>query len=151
MGNAEPEQIFLPVIEQVTRADLTASDALTEQVLWFLEKGFGESPALPDDNTACMTSVANDMAQIHIITLGTQMVGAFATFIENEKQGLALHVWCVGGEHMEGWLGEFLCYLDGFAQQTGCGSVKFGGRVGWQRLLSDKGYKTEAVMMRKMQ
>ena len=145
------EEIFMPVIEQVTKSDLADSDALMQQVLWFLEKGFGESPAIPDDNMACMSSVANDMAQLHIITLGSQMVGSFATFIENEKQGSALHVWCVGGEQMDAWLPEFLCYLDGFAQQTGCGSVKFGGRVGWQRLLSNKGYKTEAVMMRKMQ
>ena len=142
-------QIHLPQVQQISKADMRGSEALTAQVLWFLERGFEYSPSRADTDVECMRAVAEDRAQVHGIWIGEQMVGAFATFIENEKgPDDALHVWCLGGDYMDSWLSEFLCYLDQYALAVGCSSVKFGGRVGWQKLLKAHGYKTEAVIMR---
>jgi hypothetical protein len=147
-----PEQLHMPIIQQVSKVNLLASDRLTQQILWFLERGFNESPVPADSDVECMKAVADDRAQVHGIWLGEQMVGAFATFIENEKgPGDALHVWCLGGDYMDNWLPEFLDYLDEYARCVRCMSVKFGGRVGWQKVLKHYGYKMEAVVMRKAQ
>lgn len=144
-----PEQLYLPAIAQISKADMRSSEALTQQVLWFLERGFEESPVPADSDVECMKAVADDRAQVHGIWIGQQMVGAFATFIENEKSGCAFHVWCLGGDYMDSWLPEFLDYLDRYAEEVGAESVKFGGRVGWQKVLRAYEYRTEAVIMRK--
>ena len=57
-------------------------------------------------------------------------------------------IWALGGEDAQDWLStqeEF----EAKAKAKGCTEVQFYGRLPWQRILRDRGYKPVQVVMRR--
>jgi len=142
-----PEAVV--VIGRIDLFDPFIDASLLDAVLSCLRKGYEISPVAGDTVEDFMREAESRLVQCHTIQVDGCIAAAFATFIENEKHTKSLHVWSVGGDQMREWLVQFLAYLEDVARMEGCSAVKFGGRLGWERLLERYGYETESVVMRR--
>ena len=135
-------------IAQENLYDPFIETSLVESVFDYMRRGFAESPVQGDHTGAMFRQLEEKLCQVHSIKIDGCINGAFCTFIENEKDGKAYVVWALGGDAMHVWLVQFLHYLQRQAMFEGCNSVKFGGRVGWEKVLKRHGFSTESVIMR---
>lgn len=71
--------------------------------------------------------------------------GALVTQINTYPLRKVLHVFLAGGE-MDQVL-DFLPSLHMWAEMQGCSELTLSGRTGWKRVLADRGWKQEGIIM----
>jgi hypothetical protein len=74
------------------------------------------------------------------------VIGAGVTAIFQMKNGKALKIEHLGGDHMEAW-SDKRSVIEAYAKAEGCDRVLCEGRPGWTRVLTD--YETVAVVLEK--
>lgn len=71
--------------------------------------------------------------------------GALVTEITKYPRRKVLHIFIAGGE-MDQVL-DFLPSLHRWADMQGCDALTLSGRVGWKRVLADRGWRQEGITM----
>lgn len=74
------------------------------------------------------------------------VIGAGVTAMFQMKNGRALKIEHLGGDHMEAW-SDKRSVIEAYAKSEGCDRVLCEGRPGWTRVLTD--YETVAVVLEK--
>ena len=133
-----------PTIQPMRLAEVVAQWKDIETILG---PAVDSSPDRGDTFAAVMQDITTGAAVLHTIDIGVKRRAVFVTYVKQRKDGMALHVWQLGGDGMDAWLKPFLDYLTNWASIWGCELVTFGGRKGWQKALARHGYKTESVQM----
>lgn len=70
------------------------------------------------------------------------------TRVTDYSQSRLATIWLAGGD-MDELVETMLPKFETWAKEHGCDAVALAGRKGWQRVLGDRGFKTQAYMMRK--
>ena len=98
---------------------------------------------LHEENLCCLVVVDRVSEQIYAYSIS--QIRQYKTGVKN------LHVYIVGGKHMEKWFDSYLSALELIAQLNNTDYITCNGRKGWQRYLKKYGYvtKSDDVVMKK--
>jgi hypothetical protein len=137
--------LHVPEIQPMRVCDVVKHwDALKDEIVESIDL----SPEWGDTLQTVLRDICAGNAVMHSIVVGVKRKGVFVTYVKERKDGVALHVWQIGGHEMEAWLEPFLDYLKNWARIWAADLITFGGRKGWEKVLQKHGYEVEAVKMR---
>ena len=100
-----------------------------------------------DDLNSLLTKLGATEAILLDITNQWERAGVAVIEVADFKIGKVLHVNCLAGNDMDGWLDELVGYCRGLAKQLGCVGVSCTGRPGWQRQLKNHGFELQAATL----
>lgn len=70
------------------------------------------------------------------------------TFINYPLKTLCVIAYC-GGKDVEAWVDEYLAIMEPWAIMNGAQEIRLAGRLGWERVLSKRGYCKNNVVLSK--
>ena len=100
-----------------------------------------------DDVNSLLTKLGATEAILLDITNQWERVGVAVIELPEFKAGKVLHVNCLAGQDMDGWLDELVEYCRSLAKQLDCVGVSCTGRPGWQRQLKHYGFELQAATL----
>lgn len=103
--------------------------------------------ALPyTGGTHAIADIEAEMRRGHLALLAGQN-SAMLCEVRNYPRMRALHIFLAGGDLME--LKSFDPMIDSAARSLGCSRISIAGRHGWERALSDLGYRKRWTVLSK--
>ena len=60
--------------------------------------------------------------------------GVAVTKVENRPAQRVLWIQFIAGDHMKGWLDDFVEFMENYAHDSKCAAIEFSGRKGWNKI-----------------
>jgi len=147
--NPLPDPAAVPVVE-IAKMDFSAWRSPLASHVALLAQALAMSDRLEDSLGYALIALSEGRAGAVEIRVNGTLAGLAVIEAATCKSGAYLNVWALSGHDRATWLPALLEWLDHAAEIGELKGVRLGGRVGWERLLKDSGYRVYGVLMEKL-